>query len=283
MTLKINKAADIGFCYGVRRALEIIEKVACEKGGVETLGAIVHNQQVLDRLAGIGVRVARSIDDIQGKAVVISSHGVSPHVEEEIRERNISIVNATCPFVHRVQIAARRLAAVGFCVIIYGDAAHAEVQGVLGWANGKGTATTNENSIAKITHFPRRIGILSQTTQIPAHFTEFVKSIMGTVLIKDSELRIKDTICHDIRKRQQAALELANMVDLMLVVGGHTSANTNHLVELCATVTSARLVEASGEIQSSWLKGRRSIGITAGASTSEQTIDEVLEKLKALS
>ncbi len=282
MTLRIEKAAGIGFCFGVKRAINILEKVARERGGVETLGAVVHNQPVLQRLAEIGVRVAKSVDDIQGDTVAISSHGVSPQLEEEIRARHIDIINTTCPFVHRAQITARRLVESGFFTVIYGDANHPEVKGVLGWAKGKGVATLDERFIARFDNLPRRLGILSQTTQVPAHFTEFVKKLIDSALVKDSELRIIDTICHDIRQRQAAALKLAGEVDLMLVIGGHTSANTHHLVELCSLATKTYLVETAEEIQPAWLQGQCQVGITAGASTDEQTINEVSARLKAL-
>ena len=282
MALRIEKAAGIGFCFGARRAIDILEKVAREHGGVETLGAVVHNQEVLQRLAGIGVRVARSVDDIQGDTVIISAHGVSPQLEEEIRARHINIINTTCPVVHRAQVTAQRLAESGFFVVRYGDTGHPEVKGVLGWAKDKGVATVDERVITELGPLPRRLGILSQTTQIPSRFTEFVKKLIDSALTKGSELRIIDTICHDIRRRQAAALKLASRVDLMLVIGGHTSANTRHLVELCAMATKTHLVETAEEIQPSWLQEQRHIGITAGASTDEQTINEVLTRLKTL-
>ncbi len=263
MTLKIEKAAGIGFCFGVKRAINILEKVARERGGVETLGAVVHNQPVLQRLAEIGVRVAKSVDDIRGDTVAISSHGVSSQLEEEIRARHIDIINTTCPFVHRAQIMARRLAKSGFFTIIYGDANHPEVKGVLGWAEGKGVATLDEKFITRFDNLPRRLGVLSQTTQVPAHFTEFVKQLIDSALVKDSELRIIDTICHDIRQRQAAALKLAGEVDLMLVIGGHTSANTHHLVELCSLSATTYLVETAAEIQPAWLQGQCRVGVTA--------------------
>lgn len=282
MALRIEKAAGIGFCFGVKRAINILEKVARERGRVETLGAVVHNQQVLQRLANIGVRVANSVDDIQGDIVAIGTHGVSPQLEDEIRARYTEIINTTCPFVHRAQVAARRLAKSGFLVIIYGDANHPEVKGILGWAGGKGLATLDENFIATVGYLPRRLGILSQTTQTPARFTEFVKKVIDSALAKDTELRLIDTICHDIRVRQQAALDLANRVDLMFVIGSHTSANTNHLAELCATVAKTCLVETAEKIQSSWLQGHHHVGVTGGASTADETISEVLVKLEAM-
>jgi len=282
MALRIEKAGEIGLCFGVRRTIDILERVARERGGVETLGAVVHNRQVLQRLADIGVRVAKGVHDIQGDTVAIGSHGVSPQLEAEIRARHIDIINTTCPFVHRAQIAARRLAESGFFVIVYGDVDHPEVKGILGWANGGGVATLDEKFITSFDHLPRRLGILSQTTQIPAHFTEFVKRLIDCTLAKDSELRIIDTICHDIRKRQAATLELANRVDLMFVIGGHNSANTNHLAQLCSMATKTYLVETAEEIQPSWLQGQHHIGITAGASTALETINEVLMKLEGI-
>jgi len=282
MALKIKKAASIGFCLGVRRAIDILERVATERGGVETLGAVVHNQQVLRRLADIGVELVRAVGDIQGDVVVISSHGVGPQVEEEIRARQIDIIDTTCPFVKRAQVAARRLAESGFYTIVYGDVDHPEVKGILGWAKGKGVATLDAGAVTRLNNLPRRLGVLSQTTQIPACFAEFVRMLVESPLFKDTELRIIDTICHDIRQRQAAALRLAKESDLVLVVGGHTSANSRHLVELCSTLTKTYLVETADEIQPSWLQGRHRISITSGASTDEQTINEVVTRLESL-
>jgi 4-hydroxy-3-methylbut-2-enyl diphosphate reductase len=280
--VKIEKTREIGFCFGVKRAVEILEKVCAERGEVETLGAVVHNQQVLQKLAGIGVRVAEDIDDIEGKAVAISSHGVAPEIEEKIKARKIDIVDTTCPFVHRLQTAARRLARAGFLVVIYGDADHTEVKGVLGWVEGKGVATLDEKTITGMEPLPRRIGVLSQTTQIPSDFVSFVKRLIDGAFGRDSELRVIDTICHDLRKRQSQALELAGKVDLMLVIGGRSSANTNRLAELCAAVTETHLVETAADIKPEWFQNKENIGVTSGASTAEATIEEVLARLKEL-
>ncbi|MFC1989179.1 4-hydroxy-3-methylbut-2-enyl diphosphate reductase [Chloroflexota bacterium] len=282
MALRVEKASVVGFCFGIKRAIDILEKVARERGVVETLGSVVHNQQVLQRLADIGVRIVNSVDDIKGDIVAIGAHGISPQLENEIKARQTTIINTTCPFVHRAQVAASKLAKSGFRVIIYGDANHPEVKGILGWADGKGLATVDTGFIDKLKPLPRRLGVLSQTTQIPAHFTEFAKKLVDSAVTKDSELRIIDTICHDLRERQAEALELANKVDLMLVIGSHTSANTNHLAELCSTATETHLVETAEEIQQSWFRSRRHVGITSGASTAEWTINEVLAKLEAL-
>jgi len=277
---QIEKASKTGFCFGVRRAINTLEKVARERGGVETLGAVVHNQQVLQKLSEIGVKVVDNIDDIKGDTVVTSSHGVSPDLEESIKARNIKAVSTICGSVRRAQVAAKQLADSGFFVIIYGDVNHPEVKGILGWAKSKGLATTDEKAVAALDPLPRRLGILSQTTQVPAHFADFTKKIIDLALNKDSEIRIIDTICHDIRERQAAALELAHRADLMLVVGGRSSANTNRLAELCSQVTETHLIETADEIKPAWLKGKKLIGVTAGASTDERTVDEVMKRLE---
>jgi 4-hydroxy-3-methylbut-2-enyl diphosphate reductase len=276
----IEKAARTGFCFGVRQAITLLEKVARERGGVETLGAVVHNQQVLQKLAKIGVKVVNNIEDIEGDTVVTSSHGVSPDLEDQILARHNEIISTTCPNVHRAQSAAARLARAGFFVIVYGDADHPEVRGILGWAKGKGLATTDEKAVAALEPLPRRLGILSQTTQVPAHFREFVKKIIDLALTKNSEIHVIDTICHDLRERQAAALELAHRSDLMLVVGGRSSANTNRIAKLCSQVTETHLIETATDIKPEWLKSKKHIGVTSGASTAEDTVDEVMKRLK---
>ncbi|MFC1946249.1 4-hydroxy-3-methylbut-2-enyl diphosphate reductase [Chloroflexota bacterium] len=282
MKFEIEKAEKTGFCFGVRRAVNTLEKLAGSRGGVETLGAVVHNEQVLERLAKLGVRVAPDIPAITGDVIVTSSHGVTPETEETLKNRNLEVVSTTCPFVLRAQGAARRLAEAGFHVIVYGDRDHPEVTGILGWARGKGLATTTVAEVNRLTPLPRRLGILSQTTQVPAYFLDFVKGIIDSGFVKDSEIRIVDTICHDIRERQESALALARRVDLMLVIGGPKSANTKRLGELCAAVTRTHLIETAAGISPRWLDGVERVGVTSGASTPESVVEEVIERLAEL-
>jgi 4-hydroxy-3-methylbut-2-enyl diphosphate reductase len=279
MSLEIERAKRTGFCFGVRRAVDLIIEAA-ESGPLETMGAVVHNEPVVKKLEKLGVTVAETMGDIKGKRVAIRSHGISPDEEVELRARNIEIIDTTCPFVHRAQLAAKRLADAGFFVVVFGESDHPEIISVMGWAGGKGTAMLGAEEMKKLDRVPSRLGILSQTTQIPQKFNTFVKNIIDAALVKDAEIRIADTICHDIRERQAAALSLAKRVDLMFVIGGHNSANTHHLYELCAGVTETHLVETAGEINPSWLKGHKRAGVTSGASTDDETIDQVVERLK---
>lgn len=279
---RIEKASKTGFCFGVKRAIEILEKVARERGKIETLGAVAHNQQVLQRLAGIGVSVVNDSTDIKGDTIVTSSHGIGPELEESLRARNLEVVSTTCHDVRRAQKAAADLAGSGFFVIVFGDGAHPEVKGILGWAKGKGIATTDEKDITALNPLPRKLGILSQTTEVPAHFAVFVKKIIDLALTKNFEIRIIDTFCHDLRERQATALELAHRADLMLVVGGRSSANTNRITELCAGVTETHLIETADDIKPDWLKGKQHIGVTSGASTDERTVEEVMKTLEQM-
>jgi 4-hydroxy-3-methylbut-2-enyl diphosphate reductase len=282
MVAKIEKAAKCGFCFGVRRALEIVEKAARERGGVEMLGAVVHNSKVMQELAGLGCRVASSVDDIQGSVVVTSAHGIAPERLEELKARRIEIIDTTCPFVRRAQTAARKLARAGFFVVVYGEPEHPEVKGILGWAGGRGLATLDTRFLSSLRPLPRRLGVLSQTTQVPAQFRRFVKKLIDEAFTQDSELRFIDTICHDIRERQTQAARLAARVDLMLVIGGHNSANTRHLARLCSRITKTYQVALAEEVQPSWLKGHQRVGVVTGASTPAQTLEEILARLGEL-
>jgi 4-hydroxy-3-methylbut-2-enyl diphosphate reductase len=282
VTIKIEKASGTGFCFGVKRAITILEKAANEQGNIETLGAVVHNKKVLQRLKTLGVTVADSVDKIKGNTIAIGAHGVGPEVEADINVRNLKIIDTTCRSVHRAQTIAERLSKTGFFVVVYGDAEHPEVKGILSWAGGKGIATRDINVIAGLKPLPKRIGVLSQTTGIPSSFIEFVKELLDTTFGKNSELQVVDTICHDIRRRQVAAESLAKNVDLMFVVGDQTSANTNRLAELCSRLTKTYFIETADEIKKTWLRGHKHIGITGGASTSEDTINEVVVSLESL-
>jgi len=276
--VEIEKASEMGFCFGVRRAIKLIEKAARESGPLETLGDIVHNRQVVDSLAVKGIKAVPALDDVTSGTVGIASHGVRPEVIEQAKSRGLQVVDATCPFVRKAQVAAQRLGKAGFWVLVFGDAAHPEVESVLGWAGEKSSASLY---IPSSDTLPRRLGILCQTTQVSRRFAEFVAGIISDASGKTLELRIFNTICDATRKHQVAALRLAARVDLMVVVGGRNSANTNRLAKICSEVGVATYhIETAGEILPSWLKGCNRVGVTAGASTPDEVITEVIRTLE---
>lgn len=278
--MEVERAAGIGFCSGVRRAIAILERKAQEQGAVETLGPVVHNRQVIERLEESGIRAVEGLDHVQGNILAISCHGVSPEVLEKLRDGGFQTIDTTCPFVRRAQMAAKRLADAGFLVIIFGEESHLEVQGVLGWAGGEGFATME---VPRFDPGQRRIGILSQTTQSISAFSHFIAEVAQSGLGHLSELRIVNTICDATRKRQQAALEVAKRADLMLVVGGRNSANSHRLAEICSEAgVETYLIETAADIEPAWLRDRTRVGITAGASTPEEVVEEVITMLKQL-
>lgn len=276
--MEIKQARALGFCFGVRRAINIIERALGELGSVESLGAIVHNRQVKEELASRGLRVIEVLDDVQGNTVAVTAHGIGPQLARRIAGRGLRIIDTTCPWVKRVQIIAKKLADSGFLVVIFGDRDHPEIQGVLSWANDKGVITLEGK--LKSNQLPSRVGIISQTTQNPARFAQFTNQLIDSGLVKVSELRIVNTICPVTRNRYAAALELAKGVDLVIVIGGHNSANTRRLAEVCESVgAETHHVETAAELHHSWLQDRSRIGVTAGTSTPARVIDEVVSRL----
>ena len=274
--METEKAAELGFCTGVRRAIDILEKAAQQSGPLVTLGPVVHNQRVMEKLSRFGIRAVESVEHLEGDTVAISSHGVSPVVVDRMKAQGLQIVDTTCPFVRRAQVAAKRLADAGFFVVIFGEASHPEVEGVLGWAKGKGIATLE---LPRLERGLQRVGILSQTTQSFSSFIAFVSSFTDSYLASVSELRVVNTICDATRRRQEAALDLAKRVDMMLVVVSRRSANTRRLTEICAAVVETHLIDGAGEIDSLQLGGDWHIGVTAGASTPDEAIEEVIARL----
>jgi len=279
--VEVKKAREFGLCFGVRRAIKIIEKATKEHQEIATLGPIVHNRLVVAKLAEMGIKVINELDQVQDRVIAITSHGVPPQLLSQIQAKKLRVIDTTCPIVRSAQKAARKLAQSGLRVIIFGEATHPEVKGLLGWAGNNAVATLNGKEIASL-ELPRRLGIISQTTQSPTKFVEFINEVISAVFPDAQELRIINTLCQETRKRQEAAIELAGKSDLMIVVGGHNSANTQRLAEVCSPMVETHLIETAAEIEKDWLSGKRHIGVTAGASTPDEAIEEVVRKLESL-
>ena len=278
--MKVEKARELGFCFGVRRALSIIEG-ASGGAGIVTLGPIVHNKTVVARLKGLGVAVVDDIDNLKAGVIAISSHGVSPEIIDKINARGVEMIDTTCPIVRSAQKAARRLANAGFGIIIFGEASHPEVRGLLGWA-GRNAIASMDAEVVPVDSLPKRVGIMAQTTQSRAEFTAFVNRLNERLSLHSQEIRVINTLCQETQKRQLAAVELAATSDLMIVVGGHNSANTRRLAEVCRHIVETYHIENSSEIDAGWLKGKSSVGITAGASTPDEAIEQVTHRIKEL-
>ena len=287
--MEIEKAGELGLCFGVKRAIKLLKRAASKYGRIETLGPVAHNRQLVQGLAKLGIKPVDELGQVQGEMLAITTHGVSPTVLAEIEARHIHIIDTTCPIIHKAQNAAKKLAEADFAVIIFGEAGHAEVKGLLGWANSKGVAALDVKQIDTSSLLATRrrnnlyrLGIISQTTQSQSAFVEFITQLMAALPPKVEELHIINTLCQTMQRRQEAAIKLARKTQLMIVVGGHDSANAKHLVEACSPIVEAHLVEGASEVDGSWLIGKHHIGITAGTSTPNEAIEGVVTKLKSL-
>jgi 4-hydroxy-3-methylbut-2-enyl diphosphate reductase len=274
----------MGFCFGVRRAVEMMEEAVHERGDMVSLGSVVHNPQVVERLRSEGLDVISEVSQASDKPVAITAHGVGPTVIRELEIAGVEIVDTTCPIVTRSQQWAKRLTEEGYGLVVFGDPNHKEVRGVLGWGSGKVLVVPREDELGPLpADFPSRIGVLSQTTETESRFSSFVKKLLEMHMDRISELRVINTLCHATTSQQAATMELAAQVDLMIVVGGRESANTRHLADVsrdCGVETYH--IERAEEIRPEWLRGRNRVGVTAGASTPDFAIDEVVAKLEAL-
>ena len=279
--MEILLARDMGFCWGVRRAIDIMEKAADEKGEIISLGPIVHNPQVVRELEDRGVRTAGGLSEGDSLPVAITAHGVGPEVLEDARSRGNEVIDTTCPIVTRSQRWAKKMAEAGFTLVIFGDPNHREVKGVLAWAGANAIAIQDGDPLPA--ELPSRLAVISQTTQSPERFAEFVSRLMREHIGRIGELRVINTLCDVTSSQQAAARELAQEVDLVLVVGGRSSANTRHLLDVCKEEGSvAYHVEGPDELKAEWLKGCKSVGVTAGASTPDSAVEAVVRQIQRL-
>jgi 4-hydroxy-3-methylbut-2-enyl diphosphate reductase len=287
--MEIEKAQELGLCLGVRRAIKLLKEAANKYGEIETLGPIAHNHQLVEDLAKVGVKPVNHFDQVQGEILAITTHGASPELLSQIETHRIHIIDSTCPIVRKAQNAAKELAEAGFDVIIFGEAEHSEVKGLLGWAGSKGIAALDVKQIDTSSLSLRaersnlyRLGVISQTTQTQPAFIKFVTQLIAMVGSKTKEMHIVNTLCQATQRRQEAAIRLAKKSQLMIVIGGYNSANTRRLVEVCSPIVETHLIERADEVSDSWLIGKHHIGITAGASTPDKAIKELVAKLESL-
>jgi len=280
--MKIAKAEKLGLCFGVRRAIKLLKEAANKYGEIETLGPLAHNRLLVEALANLGIKPINNLAQAQGKTLAITTHGTSPVMLCEIKSRHIDIIDTTCPIVRKAQNTAKELAEAGFDVIIFGDTEHSEVKGLLGWTGDKGIAALNVKQIERMGKLPSRVGIISQTTQTRSAFIEFARQLMDVVEPKIEEIHVVNTLCKVTQGQQEAAIRLARRSQLMIVIGGGNSANARHLVEICSPLVETHMVETAEEIDNSWLVGKHHIGITAGASTPDEAVEELIAKLRSL-
>ncbi len=278
MGFEIEIAQNAGACFGVMRALKMVNEAATLDGQKHTLGPLIHNPQVVDELAKKGVDVANSLDEAREGTLVLRSHGTAPQLVQEAYERGFNVIDATCPYVTKVQRRARELGEDGFGVVIIGEPGHAEVEGIRAWGGDAvvAVADTPEKLPAAL---PAKVGVVIQTTQSQEH----VDAVLEVLRRRVTELRVEETVCFATQKRQQSCAELAARADAMLIVGGRNSGNTTRLFEIArARCANSHHFEAADEIETAWLNDVALVGITAGASTPAEHIEAVRTRLVEL-
>jgi 4-hydroxy-3-methylbut-2-en-1-yl diphosphate reductase len=277
--MKIIVGKHMGFCGGVRRAVDIARKTAeSASGPVSTWGPLIHNPQVVRRLEDAGVRVAEREDDLAGEAFVVSAYGVAHAVLDAAQERGMKIVDATCPVVIRAHALAEKLAAEGYQVICLGDHGHPEMVTLKEMLGDRVTVvhTREEAAQVKITG---KVGVVSQTTQSQDNF----RQIVGDLTLRVRELKVLNTLCPAITVRQEETDVMVAEVDALLVVGGHGSSNTTRLAEIGRTRTLPTFhVETAEDISPAWFDGVNTVGVVSGASTPDWIIKDVLLRLQEL-
>jgi 4-hydroxy-3-methylbut-2-enyl diphosphate reductase len=276
--VEIRKARVQGFCFGVAITVKKAEEAIAQRDDVTTLGNVVHNPQMVASLAERGLRNAQSIDEVESGALFVRAHGLPVDVFEKAKVKGLEVIDATCPMVTKIHVQAERLRADGYKIAVVGDPNHPEVKGTLSHVPGAWCIETVDD-VAKL---PRasKVGVVVQSTYSRERFTDIVREMS----LKYYEVRAVNTICTDTNNRQSESLRLAKEVDMMVVVGGKTSANTKHLAELSA-MNGARAyhIEGPAELQAEWFAGVGVCGLMSGASTPGSLVDEVADRIDVLS
>src|SRR6476659_8532099 len=276
--MKVLLADEYGFCFGVERAVEMVEEAIANGASVRTLGPLIHNPQEMQRLAHEGVTtIQEPIQIKRGETAVIRAHGVTPEVQRELEEKASKVVDATCPFVTRVQKLAARAAAQDRHVIVIGSPDHPEMIGVKGYAPDHAFVIRDETEVAALPPLRNPL-VVAQTTIKAKTFFDTAEAVKGKT---SDSVEIINTICSATRDRQEAARALAGMVDAFYIIGGRHSSNSVKLLAVCKEqCEKSYLVETEDEIDPADLKGVERVGVTAGASTPEWLIERIVQHLE---
>ncbi len=289
-------AQELGYCWGVRRALEIVEAAAENAGPIAPIGDVIHNPQVVQRLRAQGIEGASSVEEAANRGfrrVAITAHGMGPHLAGEAAAASLELIDTTCPLVTKVQRLAQKLVRQGYYLVVYGDAYHPEVRSVLGWAG-----TSKSVAAKKIADLPwnsprgasgdgvltppRKVAVVSQTTKNVDELMGFAQELQAMVMPEGGEFRLCNTICEPTSERQNALKRLVEQdeVDLILAIGGRKSSNTARLAEVGAALgVPSQHIERPDDIEDHWLANVDVVGVTAGASTPDDVIEAVVAEL----
>jgi len=289
--LKVIVAKNSGFCFGVKRAMEMAYKYAKEHPDKKkySLREIIHNSQEVKKLEAEGVKHIEKISDIEdGACVIVSTHGVTPTEKNRLKEKHLNILDTTCPYVKKIHLIVKHLAESGAQVVIVGDKDHLEVSGIVGYAQappeGKGVSVISEIEEVKKMRVSAQIGVVAQTTYNLVKYMEITKAIMEKAFAQGyAQVSVHNTICDATYNRQEETIKIAKQAEIMIVVGGKNSANTKRLYSLSREILKTVYhIETAGELKASWFKGKKIVGVSAGASTPDSAIAETVKKINEI-
>ncbi len=278
--MKVRVAKTAGFCFGVKRAVDkVYEQVGQGTGPIYTYGPIIHNEEVVKDLEQKGVRVLESRADLEALkegTVIIRSHGVSREIQKLIEEKGLKLVDATCPFVKKIHRIVERESLAGADIVIIGNDRHPEVEGIKGWCRGTVTVLESEEEAAAFVHDEqKKLCLVSQTT---FNYNKFHK-LVEIIEKKGYDILVLNTICNATEERQAEARDIARESEGMIVIGGRHSSNTQKLFEICKKeCANTYYIQTLDDLDGNWLHSMSNIGITAGASTPNFIIEEVLKE-----
>lgn len=277
--LRKGKLTPVGYCYGVERALKLAsEAINTQPQPIYTLGPIIHNPIVVAQFREKGISPVTDVKQVQSGTIIIRTHGVGPKVIMQAKKQGLNVIDATCPFVAKAQQKARQLQTEGYQVLIIGEKKHPEVISILAYTDDQALVVETEADL-KAVKKRAKIGVVVQTTQSE----EKLSACVAKLALKAKELKVFNTICSATVLRQKAAYKLAQDVEVMLVVGGKNSANTNRLAQICQQAgAKTYLVETAADLRKSWFKGITSVGVTSGASTPDFLLAEVVAAVKEI-
>ncbi|WP_456381164.1 4-hydroxy-3-methylbut-2-enyl diphosphate reductase [Hydrogenimonas sp.] len=272
--MEIEIAQSYGFCFGVKRAIKIAE----EHPGSSTLGPLIHNNMEIERLKrDFNVSLATNLDDIgAGQATVIRTHGIPKNDLKKLKEKGGEVIDATCPFVTKPQQIVEKMSEEGYDIVIFGDANHPEIKGVMSYATGPVYAVLNVEELKTIS-LKERVAVVAQTTRKIEEYNKIINYLVP----HHKEVRVFNTICNATFENQDAARELARRADVMIVIGGKQSSNTKQLHTICREYCpDSYHIESKDELKKEWFEGKKLCGVTAGASTPEWIIEEIIGKIR---
>jgi len=276
--MKIVLASSYGFCFGVKRAIKIAE----EHKGSKTYGPLIHNKDEINRLKdGFNIGLAEKFEDVTpDDSVVIRTHGIPKNELSALKEQKNEIIDATCPYVTTPQKIVEKMSNEGYSIVIFGDKNHPEIKGVVSYAKDLKNAFIVD-SAEELEGLPilSKVAVVAQTTRKPTDFSK----IISALVLQHKEIRVFNTICNATFENQDAAAELAKDADIMVVIGGKHSSNTKQLHSICKTYCdSSYLIENEKELNAKWFKGKELCGISAGASTPDWIVQNVIDQIEKL-